>query len=102
MSDEKQAMAFKMTIDEVTSTGHYINFANIFHNPTEFVMDFGRIVPGRPDVKILTRILTNPVHAKQFLKALNQNIEIYEQQFGPIPEYPGTPAPSQLPEGTAN
>jgi len=52
-----------------------------------------RIVPGRPDVKIHARILTTPVHAKQFLKALTRNIGIYEQQFGAIPEY----APGQMP-----
>src|ERR1700688_1154014 len=92
MSDEKP-IEFKMTIDEPTSAGHYLNFANILHNPTEFVFDFGRIVPGRPDVKIHSRILTTPVHAKQFLKALAQNIALYEQQFGPIPEIAAPPTP---------
>ena len=96
MSEEKPA-EFKMTIDEPTSAGHYVNFANILHNPTEFVFDFGRIVPGRPDVKIHARILTTPVHAKQFLKALTQNIGLYEQQFGAIPEY----SPGQLPAPAA-
>jgi len=43
-------------------------------------------------VKILSRILTTPVHAKQLLKALAQNIALYEQQFGPIPEV-ATPMP---------
>ncbi len=91
MSDAKP-VELKMTIDEPTSAGHYVNFANILHNPTEFVVDFGRIVPGRPDVKILSRILTTPVHAKQLLKALAQNIALYEQQFGSIPEITVAPA----------
>jgi hypothetical protein len=86
MSQEKPVQ-LKMTIDEPTSAGHYVNFANILHNPTEFVFDFGRVVPGRPDVKIFARILTTPVHAKQFLKALQQNIGLYEAQFGAIPEF---------------
>ena len=86
MSDSKP-VEVKMTIDEPTSSGHYVNFANILHNPTEFVFDFGRIVPGRQDVKIFSRILTTPVHAKQFLKALTQNLALYEQQFGAIPEF---------------
>ena len=84
---EPKPVEVKMTIDEPTSAGHYVNFANILHNPTEFVFDFGRIVPGRPDVKIFSRVLTTPVHAKQFLKALTQNIGLYEQQFGVIPEF---------------
>jgi hypothetical protein len=83
MTDPKP-VPVKVTIDEATSQGQYVNFANILHNPTEFVMDFGRVVPGRPDVKVLSRILTTPYHAKQFLRALQQNVEIYERSFGEI------------------
>ena len=46
MTDEKP-VPVKVTIDETTAEGHYVNFANILHNPTEFVLDFGRVVPGR-------------------------------------------------------
>jgi hypothetical protein len=74
----------KITIDEATAQGHYINFANILHNPTEFVIDFGRVVPGRPDVKIVCRILTTPYHVKQISQALAQNIQVYERHFGEI------------------
>jgi len=88
MSDIKPA-PLKVTIDEATAEGRYINFANILHNPTEFVLDFGRVVPGRSDVKVLCRILTTPFHAKQLLRALQQNIEIYERNFGEIrADYP--------------
>ncbi|HEY1433866.1 MAG TPA: DUF3467 domain-containing protein [Thermoanaerobaculia bacterium] len=83
MTDAKP-VAVKVTIDETTAEGHYSNFANILHNPTEFVFDFGRAVPGRADVKIVSRILTTPFHARQLLRALQQNVEIYERQYGPI------------------
>src|SRR5215475_13640206 len=62
---ENKPVSVKLTIDEATAQGHYVNFANILHNPTEFVLDFGRVVPGRADAKILARILTTPYHAKQ-------------------------------------
>src|SRR5215470_17446303 len=101
MSQDKP-IQLKMTIDEPTSAGHYANFANILHNPTEFFFDFGRVVPGRPDVKILSRIVTNPVHAKQFLRALTQNIGLYEQQFGAIPELAAAPTAGHLPEPPTN
>ena len=91
MSDEKP-IEFKMTIDEPTSAGHYVNFANILHNPTEFVFDFGRVVPGRGDVKVVSRILTTPFHARQLLRALQQNIDLYERQYGPIRSEFQTPA----------
>ena len=83
MTDPKP-VPVKVTIDEGTAEGHYANFANILHNPTEFVFDFGRAVPGRADVKIVSRILTTPFHAKQLLRALQQNVELYERQYGPI------------------
>ncbi len=83
MSEEKP-VPVKVTIDEATAEGHYANFANILHNPTEFVLDFGRVVPGRSDVKVVSRVLTTPYHARQLLRALQQNIELYERNYGPI------------------
>jgi hypothetical protein len=76
--------ALQCSIDDATSSGVYVNFANIVHNPAEFVIDFGRIVPGRPDVRIHSRVITSPLHAKQFLNALAQNVAIYEKNFGTI------------------
>jgi Protein of unknown function (DUF3467) len=78
------AINVKVSIDEETAEGHYVNFANILHNPTEFVLDFGRVVPGRNDVKVMCRILTTPFHAKQLARAIQQNIEIYERSYGEI------------------
>ena len=83
MTDAKP-VPVKVSIDEATAEGQYVNFANILHNPTEFVIDFGRVVPGRPDVKVMTRILTTPYHAKQIAQALAQNIQVYERNFGEI------------------
>jgi hypothetical protein len=98
MSDSKP-VPVKVTIDEATAEGHYVNFANILHNPTEFVLDFGRVVPGRADVKVMSRLLTTPYHAKQLLRALQQNVELYERSYGeirsdfqpPVPETTDTP-----------
>ncbi len=83
MTDAKP-VPVKVTIDESTAEGHYVNFANILHNPTEFVFDFGRVVPGRSDVKVMSRILTTPFHARQLLRALQQNIDLYERTYGEI------------------
>jgi Protein of unknown function (DUF3467) len=81
---ESKPVPVKITIDEATAEGHYVNFANILHNPTEFVLDFGRAVPGRPDVKVMSRILTTPYHARQLLRALQENVALYERTYGPI------------------
>ncbi len=81
---ESQPPSLQFSIDDSVANGIYVNFANIIHNPAEFVLDFGRIVPGRSDVRVLSRILTTPVHAKQLLNALAQNVTLYEKTFGTI------------------
>ena len=82
--DPQAPPALQFTLDDAVASGVYANFVNIIHNPAEFVFDFGRIVPGRNDVRIHSRVLTTPVHAKQLLNALAQNIAVYEKTFGTI------------------
>ncbi len=74
----------RLRIDDAVAEGVYINFGSVAHNRSEFILDLGRIVPGRTEVKILTRILTTPLHAKQLCRALTQNLEQYEKSFGEI------------------
>jgi hypothetical protein len=62
----------------------YSNFVVIQHSPSEFVIDFARILPNVPTVKVGSRIVTTPMHAKLLLRALQDNIEKYESQFGAI------------------
>src|SRR6188768_860704 len=81
---DPQQQTIRITLDDNIAQGEYINFANIIHSPSEFVIDLGRIVPGRPDVKIYSRVIMTPLHAKQLLEALAHNIALYEQKFGEI------------------
>src|SRR5947207_2562685 len=84
--DEQQPPnpTIRISLDDSIAQGEYINFANIIHSPSEFVIDLGRVVPGRPDVKIYSRVITTPLHAKQLLEALAHNIGLYESKFGEI------------------
>ena len=84
--DEQQPPnpTIRISLDDSIAQGEYINFANIIHSPSEFVIDLGRMVPGRPDVKIYSRAIMTPLHAKQLLEALRHNIGLYEQKFGEI------------------
>ncbi len=77
-------------LDEKIGEGVYSNFFMITNSPSEFVIDFGRIVPGLPSAKIYSRIFTTPQHAKQFLNILKQNIENFEDKNGEI-NLPGKP-----------
>lgn len=79
-----QQQQLNINIDEKVGEGVYANFFMITNNPSEFVIDCGRMLPGLPNVKIYSRILTTPQHAKQLLQILEKNIDAFEKQFGEI------------------
>src|SRR5688500_17533023 len=83
-NESQQPQTIRITLDDQVAQGEYVNFANIIHSQSEFVIDLGRVVPGRPDVKIYSRVILTPLHAKQFLEALSHNISLFEQKFGEI------------------
>jgi len=71
-------------LGEKEAEGIYSNLAVITHSPAEFIIDFTRIVPGVPKAKVHARIITTPQHAKMLLKALQENIDKFENRFGEI------------------
>lgn len=95
MADQPQAQPQQVQIkaDEKELLGQYSNLAMIHHNADEFTMNFIYIFPNVPQGKLLASIILNPAHAKRLLRALDENINRYESQFGPIKEAPGNQAP---------
>jgi hypothetical protein len=83
-NQQQDPQTIRIVLDENVAQGEYVNFANIIHSSSEFVIDFGRVVPGRRDVKIYSRVILTPLHAKQLLEALGHNLGLYEQKFGEI------------------
>jgi hypothetical protein len=81
---EQPQQQIRISIDEQTALGRYVNFAHIIHSPSEFILDLGLIMPGQPDVKVIARSIMTPLHAKQLLEALAANVAIFEQKFGEI------------------
>ncbi len=62
----------------------YSNLVVIQHSPSEFIFDFARVLPNMPTAKVGARIVMTPMHTKLLLRALQENIEKYEAQFGTI------------------
>ena len=83
-NEQPQQQTIRIVLDDDVAQGEYVNFANIIHSPSEFILDLGRVVPGRNDVKVYSRVIMTPLHAKQLLEALAQNISLFEQKFGEI------------------
>jgi len=84
LANQQPAQNLRIVIENDVAQGTYVNFANIMHSPSEFIIDLGRVVPGRNDVKIHQRVILTPLHAKQLLQALGQNIRLFEDKFGEI------------------
>ena len=62
----------------------YSNFAIIAHTPSEFFIDFAQLLPGLAKSQVHTRVVMSPTHAKMLYKALGENLERYEAQYGTI------------------
>jgi hypothetical protein len=62
----------------------YSNFAVISHSPSEMVVDFARLLPNNPKAKVYARIIMTPMSAKLLLRALSENLEGYEKQYGEV------------------
>jgi len=71
-------------LSEEIAQGTYSNLAIITHSPSEFVVDFVRVVPGVPKAQVKSRIILTPEHAKRLMKALQDNIQKYESMYGNI------------------
>ena len=82
-----QQKKINIKIDEKIAEGIYANFFAMANSNSEFILDFGRIVPGVPGAKIYSRILMTPLHAKQLKDLLEKNIKAFEEKFGEIDLY---------------
>lgn len=64
--------------------GEYANAMQIMHNKEEFIMNFLNITA--PSGRVCAKVITTPGHLKRIIKALQDNIEKYENTFGEIKE----------------
>ena len=81
---QPQNNQLNIEITEDIAEGQYANLAIITHSHAEFVIDFVSVMPGTPKSKVKSRIIFTPMHAKRFLKALEDNVSRYEAANGLI------------------
>ncbi len=79
-----QNQQISIELKEDIAQGIYSNLAIITHSPSEFIVDFIRIMPGIPKAEVKSRIILTPEHAKRLLQALKDNIAKFESVHGPI------------------
>jgi hypothetical protein len=80
------AQQIQIDLDENMAQGTYCNLVLINHSDSEFVLDFAFLQPAAPQARVRARILSSPRHTKRLLRALESNLERYEERYGKIEE----------------
>lgn len=98
MQEKNNQQQLNIELSDEVGEGIYSNLAIITHSPSEFIVDFVKMMPGVPKAKVKSRIILTPQHAKRLYKALKDNIGKYEavhgeikDQGGEMPFHLGTP-----------
>ena len=87
---------FEIDLPPEVVPGNYADFANVWHTPTVFVMDFVTLAqPPRADTnpetgervavvpaRVVSRIRIPPEQVFELAKALTQQLEFWEQETG--------------------
>lgn|SRR5690606_8252373 len=85
MAEERKNLDIE--INDQVAEGTYSNLALINHSPSEFVLDFIQMMPGVPKARVKSRVILTPQHAKRLAKAIADNVQRYENQFGEIKDH---------------
>jgi len=89
MEEKNHPNQLNIELKEDVAQGIYSNLAIITHSPSEFIVDFVRIMPGMPKAEVKSRIILTPEHAKRLMYALKDNIAKFESVQGPIKQAEG-------------
>ena len=82
MEDKKPQIQVELSDEQ--SEGVYANGVGINFTPSEFIIDFVRLMPGAKKAKVFSRIIMTPQNANLLRDAIVQNIKTYEGKFGKI------------------
>ena len=93
MAEEKKEQKMELSISEEVAQGVYSKLAILSHSETEFFVDCASLSPGIPKAVVRSRVIMTPVNAKRLLRALQDNVAKYEEQFGVIKDRPNQMPP---------
>ena len=81
---EQEENQINVELSEEMAEGEYVNLAMIAHSQSEFVIDFIKMMPGIPKARVKSRVILTPDHVYRLMQALKENIQRYEEVYGPI------------------
>jgi hypothetical protein len=79
---KNQPQSLQINTGDKTSRGRFSNTMLVAHGPEEFIIDWLLQSPNGPH--LVSRIIVTPPHMKRIVKALQENLETYERNFGEI------------------
>lgn len=82
MDQQKKQITIELTPE--AADGVFANLTIITHSPSEFILDFARLLPGVPKAKVHARVIVTPASAKMLLRSLGENIDRFEKMHGDI------------------
>jgi hypothetical protein len=88
------ATNFAFRVPDDQEAGAYSNILVVWHTPYEFTFDFGVMLPVQQDpsgdvtvpARVVARVKIPPSRISDILKAMTENLQRYEAQFGPVPQ----------------
>ena len=84
MQNQEKGKQIQIKAKDEVLAGKYANVAQVTHTKEEFVLDFMSVFP--PAGTLNSRVIMSPGHYKRMLKAMEDNLNKYEQKFGNITE----------------
>ena len=81
-------------VPDKVSPGVHASGVLLLNGPNEFILDFLQQMVQPP--KVATRVVMNPQTLASFIRALDENVGMYDQKFGPPKALP-TPPPGAKP-----
>ena len=82
LKHKETEQTLKVSANAEIMKGAYCNSAFIKHSKDDFILDF--IIAESGEGYLVSKVITNPSHAKKILNALKDNIEKYEKAYGEI------------------
>jgi hypothetical protein len=70
-----------ITGDEM-ARGRYSNNMAVSHSPEEFIIEW--LLNSPSGTHLVSRVIVSPGHMKRVIDALADNLQKYEQKYGPV------------------
>jgi hypothetical protein len=81
---DQQKKQITIELSPEAADGVFSNLTIITHSPSEFILDFARLLPGVAKAKVYARVIVTPANAKMLMRSLGENIERFEKTHGEI------------------